>query len=86
MESTALVRTFTDGEGKLVAYLTFEQIRPALGALGLIDESEMRAISREFATAGWRRNLDDEPGRHRSGIGTDSYSVRAVPVCSPTGP
>jgi 2-polyprenyl-3-methyl-5-hydroxy-6-metoxy-1,4-benzoquinol methylase len=52
VETTALVPTFTDGEGKLVAYLTFEQIRPALGALGLIDESEMRAISRELRRLG----------------------------------
>jgi len=52
VESTALVPTFTDGEGKLVAYLTFEQIRPTLGASGLIDESEMRAISQELQRLG----------------------------------
>jgi 2-polyprenyl-3-methyl-5-hydroxy-6-metoxy-1,4-benzoquinol methylase len=52
VESAALVPTFTDGEGKLVAYLTFEQIRPALGALGLIEESEMRAISQELRRLG----------------------------------
>ncbi len=52
VESTALVPRFTDGEGKLVAYPTFEQIRPALRALGLVDEPEMRAISQELRRLG----------------------------------
>jgi len=34
VESTALVPRFTEGEGKLIAYLTFVQIQPSLVALG----------------------------------------------------
>ncbi|HXA31954.1 MAG TPA: methyltransferase domain-containing protein [Acidimicrobiales bacterium] len=52
VESTALVPRFTEGEGKLVAYLTFVQIQPSLVALGLADQSELLAISTELRRLG----------------------------------
>jgi SAM-dependent methyltransferase len=52
VESTALVPTFTDGEGKLIASLTFAQIQPSLAALGVVDESEGQAISTELRRLG----------------------------------
>lgn len=52
VESTAVVPTFTDGEGKLVADLTFTQIRPSLAALGVTDEAEMDAVSQELSRLG----------------------------------
>lgn len=52
VESTALVPQFTEGEGKLIAYLTFVQIQPSLVALGLAGQSELRGISTELRRLG----------------------------------
>jgi SAM-dependent methyltransferase len=52
VESTALVPRFTEGEGKLIAYLTFVQIQPSLIAAGLADQAELRAISTELRRLG----------------------------------
>ncbi|HEX4217132.1 MAG TPA: methyltransferase domain-containing protein [Acidimicrobiales bacterium] len=52
VESAALVPRFTEGEGKLIASLTFAQIQPALAALGVVDQSEVRAISAELGRLG----------------------------------
>jgi len=52
VESTALVPRFTEGEGKLIAYLTFVQIQPSLVASGLAGQSELRAISTELRRLG----------------------------------
>jgi SAM-dependent methyltransferase len=52
VESTALVPRFTEGEGKLIAYLPFVQIQPSLIGLGLAQQSELRAISTELRRLG----------------------------------
>jgi trans-aconitate methyltransferase len=52
VESTALVPRFTEGEGKLIAYLTFVQIQPSLVALGLAEQSEIPAITAELRRLG----------------------------------
>lgn len=52
VESTALLPRFTQGEGRLIAYLTFVQIQPSLVALGLADQSELSAIGTELRRLG----------------------------------
>jgi SAM-dependent methyltransferase len=52
VESTALVPLFTEGEGKLIAYLTFVQIQPSLVALGLADQAEIGSITTELRRLG----------------------------------